>query len=35
VIGFVHIGTYSGNAVERPRPDVSKLYADYSGPWEE
>jgi nitroreductase len=35
VIGFVHIGTYSGAPVERPRPDVSKLYADYSGPWEE
>jgi len=35
VIGFVHIGTYSGAPMERPRPDVSKLYTDYSGPWEE
>lgn len=33
VVGFVHIGTYDGDAPERPRPDVSKLYADYSGPW--
>lgn len=35
VIGFVHIGSYSGTSPERPRPDVSKLYADYSGPWAE
>jgi len=34
VIGFVHIGTFSGNPVERPRPDVKALYADYTGPWE-
>jgi nitroreductase len=34
VIGFVHIGTFAGEKIERPRPDVSKLYADYSGPWE-
>jgi nitroreductase len=34
VIGFVHIGTFSGEAFERPRPDVSTLYADYSGPWQ-
>lgn len=34
VIGFVHIGTFSGQIFDRPRPDVSKLYADYSGPWE-
>jgi nitroreductase len=34
VIGFVHIGSYEGPAPERPRPDVAKLYADYSGPWE-
>ena len=33
VVGFVHIGTPSGPAPERPRPDVSKLYADYGGPW--
>ena len=34
VVGFVHIGTFSGEAPERPRPDVSTLYADYQGPWE-
>jgi len=34
VIGFVHIGTFAGDAPERPRPDVSNLYADYSGPVE-
>lgn len=33
VIGFVHIGSYDGAGQERPRPDVAKLYADYSGPW--
>ncbi len=33
VVGFVHIGTYSGQPFERPRPDVSTLYADYDGPW--
>jgi len=33
VIGFIHIGTFSGTAPERPRPDVSTLYADYAGPW--
>lgn len=35
VIGFVHIGNYDGPVPERPRPDVSKLYADYTGPWKE
>ena len=33
VVGFVHIGTFTGTMVERPRPDVSTLYADYDGPW--
>jgi len=33
VVGFVHIGSYDGPAPERPRPDVSTLYSDYSGPW--
>lgn len=33
VVGFIHIGTHEGQKPERPRPDVSKLYADYSGPW--
>lgn len=32
VVGFVHIGTFAGEAFERPRPDVSTLYADWSGP---
>jgi nitroreductase len=35
VIGFVHIGTHEGPGFERPRPDVSALYADYSGPWKD
>lgn len=34
VVGFIHIGSYDGPAPERPRPDVAKLYSDYSGPWE-
>lgn len=34
VIGFIHIGSYEGPGQERPRPDVAKLYGDYSGPWE-
>lgn len=34
VVGFIHIGSYEGQALERPRPDVSTLYTDYSGPWE-
>jgi nitroreductase len=34
VVGFVHIGTFDGTVPERPRPDVMKLYADYSGPFE-
>ncbi len=34
VAGFVHIGTYSGVAPERPRPEVDALYSDYAGPWE-
>ncbi|MBL8578623.1 MAG: nitroreductase [Mesorhizobium sp.] len=33
VVGFVHIGTYGGQPVDRPRPEVSALYADYDGPW--
>ncbi len=35
VVGFVHIGTYGGQPFERPRPEVSTLYADYDGPWQE
>lgn len=34
VVGFIHIGTHSGQVIERPRPDVATLYADWSGPWE-
>lgn len=34
VVGFVHIGTFSGEAPERPRPDVDTLYSEWSGPWE-
>lgn len=33
VIGFIHIGTYSGKAPERPRADTAKVVSDYSGPW--
>lgn len=32
-IGFIHIGTFEGEIVPRPRPDPAGLYADYSGPW--
>lgn len=34
VVGFVHIGTHRGQVIERPRPDVKTLYADWSGPWQ-
>lgn len=34
VVGFVHIGSYDGSVPERPRPEVTKLYDDYSGPWQ-
>ncbi len=34
VVGFVHIGTFSGEASERPRPDVDTLSSEWSGPWE-
>lgn len=35
VIGFVHVGTATGEAPERPRPDVASLVSTYRGPWEE
>ncbi|MGN6144639.1 MAG: nitroreductase family protein [Mesorhizobium sp.] len=35
VVGFVHIGTFTGAAPERPRPDPATLVTDYSGPWVE
>lgn len=34
VVGFVHIGTYDGPPVDRPRPDVATLWSEYAGPWE-
>jgi nitroreductase len=34
VVGFIHIGSYAGQPPERPRPDISKLYSNYSGPWQ-
>jgi len=33
VVGFIHIGTFKGEVVERPRPDPATLVSDYSGPW--
>jgi nitroreductase len=33
VVGFIHIGSYAGQPPERPRPDVARLYSNYSGPW--
>jgi len=33
VVGFIHIGTFTGTSPERPRPDPATLYADYAGPW--
>lgn len=33
VVGFVHIGTFNGRIIDRPRPDPSQLYSDYSGVW--
>ncbi len=32
VIGFIHIGTHQGDIFERPRPDLSDIVSDYSGP---
>lgn len=32
VVGFVHIGTFGGEAMERPRPSIHDLVSDYSGP---
>ena len=34
VVGFVHIGTFDGATPERPRPELSEIVSDYSGPWE-
>ena len=35
VVGFVHIGTFSGDVPERPRPEVETLISEYSGPWQD
>ncbi len=35
VAGLVHIGSFSGNVPERPRPNVDDLVSEYSGPFEE
>lgn len=32
VIGFVHIGSHSGEFPERPRPDPATLVSEYAGP---
>jgi nitroreductase len=34
VIGFIHIGTHTGQVVERARPNVDAIVSDYQGPWE-
>ena len=34
VVGFIHIGTHQGEIFERPRPDLSEIVSDYSGPAE-
>lgn len=34
VVGFVHIGTATAEAPDRPRPALDGLVSDYSGPWE-
>lgn len=34
VIGFIHIGTYSGQVADRARPNVDAIVSDYQGPWE-
>ena len=33
VVGFVHIGTFDGVVADRPRPEVSSVMSDYTGPW--
>jgi nitroreductase len=34
VVGFVHIGSFSGQVPERPRPEVQALVSEYDGPWQ-
>lgn len=33
VTGFVHIGTPSEEAPDRPRPDPATIVSEYAGPW--
>lgn len=33
IVGFVHMGTFRGEIVPRPRPDPAAHYSDYAGPW--
>ncbi|MBL8583048.1 MAG: nitroreductase [Rhizobiaceae bacterium] len=35
VVGFVHIGTFSGEAQDRPRPEPAAVASNYAGPWQE
>jgi nitroreductase len=35
VVGFVHIGSFDGELLERPRPELDDIVSEYSGPWEE
>lgn len=34
VVGFVHIGSYDVELLERPRPELKTIVSDYVGPWE-
>lgn len=34
VVGFVHIGSFSGDIPERPRPELDGLITEYAGPWQ-
>lgn len=34
VVGFVHVGTFTGTAKDRDRPAPAAVCADYSGPWQ-
>lgn len=33
VVGFVHIGSFSGKVPDRPRPELDEVVGDYTGPW--
>ncbi len=33
VVGFVHIGSFTGEISERRRPDLGNLISEYVGPW--